>query len=652
MTQKSIIIWISCLLCVTTSIAQINTHSEAEISVIFPKNTVESVPYEVLITKGEEYSGPIEILVNGENKQLTLKNGSASLEFIAKKNYPISISAQGQTFDYTPNPIPLWWSILPPLIAIALALIFREVVTSLFAGILFGSVALAIFAHGWTGIFHGMMRTIDTYILQSLADKSHMSIILFSMLIGGTVAVISKNGGMQGIVDIISARAQSARSGQFATWLLGIVIFFDDYANTLVVGNTMRPVTDRLWISREKLAYIVDSTAAPVAAIAFVTTWIGAELGYIESGISNLDNLNEGVYTIFLSSLKYAFYPVLALVFILFLVFMNRDFGPMYQAEKRARTTGVVSSTQTETTQDKDDLSEFTTKKGVIARWYNAAVPISVIVLGTVGGLVYTGWDPEVWNNPDHTFGIKISEIIGGSDSYLALLWSSLAGLIVAALLSVIQRIMNITEVISSATGGFKTMLEAIIILTLAWSLAEITAAMHTAEFLTGILDGNVSPVMVPAITFLLAALISFSTGTSWGTMAILYPLILPASWIMAESAGYNYSEAIMIFHNVTACVLAGSVLGDHCSPISDTTILSSLAASCHHIDHVRTQLPYALTVGGVGLLLGTIPAAMGISSWILFPVAILILFLIVRFFGRAVPAIHPNTSVLDPSDK
>jgi len=637
MTRKPIFLWPFLLLCALTAHAQIQRDTVLEVNVSFPEYTVESVPYQVVITQGDDYSGPLEIKLNSVTREVILKNGRGTLDIVAKKNNPVTITAQGQSFKYTPRPIPLWWSILPPIIAIALALIFREVVTSLFAGVFIGAVILATYTHGPIGILYGLMKTLDTYILNALTDSGHMSIILFSMLIGGTVAVISKNGGMQGIVDIISARATTARSGQLATWLMGILIFFDDYANTLVVGNTMRPVTDRLKISREKLAYIVDSTAAPVAAIAFVTTWIGAELGYIESGIKNLETLNEGVYATFILSLQYSFYPIFTLAFILFLVLQNRDFGPMYHAEMRARTTGEVSSVQTATLLDKDDLSEFTTKKGVKARWYNAAIPVLVIIFGTIAGLLYTGWNGEIWHNPDHSLGLKLSEIIGGSDSFKALLWSSLAGLLVAGALTASQRIMNLTEIIGSATSGFKTMLEAVLILTLAWSLAEITDEMHTAEFLTRLLSDNITPVLVPVITFILAALVSFSTGSSWGTMAILYPLILPASWILTESAGFEYQAGLSIFHNVVASVLAGSVLGDHCSPISDTTILSSLASSCHHIDHVRTQMPYALIVGGVAVFIGVLPAALGMSSWILFPAGLIVLYLIVRFFGRPV---------------
>lgn len=615
-----------------------NIRTDQEIQVEFPENTIQSIPFQVNISLEDPYNGPLDINIHGDKQEVDFKNGQGKLEITSMDNQLLSIEILGQRFDYHTKPIPLWWSIFPPLLAIALALIFREVVTSLFAGILFGAVLLGIYADGFKGILYGFMRTIDHFILEALSDSGHMSIIIFSMLIGGTVAVISRNGGMQGIVNIIALRARNVRSGQFSTWLLGVVIFFDDYANSLVVGNTMRPVTDRLKISREKLAYIVDSTAAPIASVAFVTTWIGAELGYIQDAIQNLSTLDEGVYTVFLSSLQYAFYPVFALIFILFIIFLNKDFGPMYRAEKRARTTGLVSSVQTLTKLDHDDLSEFTMKEGIPARWYNAGIPIFVIIGGTIAGLIYTGWNQEIWEDPDLTLGVKMSEIIGGSDSYLALMWSSLAGLLMAAILSMGQKSMKLGEVIVTATKGFKTMFDAIIILTLAWSLAAITAELHTAEFLTGLLVGNVPPVLIPAITLVLAALIAFSTGTSWGTMAILYPIILPTAWIMTESAGYDYGTSLMIFHNVTASVLAGSVLGDHCSPISDTTILSSLASSCNHIDHVRTQLPYALTIGAVALTLGTLPAAFGIPPWILFAIGILVLYFIVRLFGKSVP--------------
>ena len=235
------------------------------------------------------------------------------------------------------------------------------------------------------------------------------------------------------------------------------------------------------------------------------------------------------------------------------------------------------------------------------------------------------------------SFSRKISTIIGNADSYKALLWSSLAGLFTAILLSVSQSLMSIHQSINAAIGGFKTMLTAIIILVLAWSLALVIEDLHTADLLTSIMSDNVSPYFVPTLTFLLAAVVAFSTGSSWGTMAILYPLMLPSSWAICMAAGIPEADTLSIFHNVVACVLAGAVLGDHCSPISDTTILSSLASSCNHISHVRTQMPYALTVGAVATVFGTIPSAFGIPFWITVPVGILMLYLIIGKFGKRV---------------
>ena len=530
--------------------------------------------------------------------------------------------------------IPLWLSILPPLIAIIIALLFKEVFSALFIGIFVGTSIIYYYAEQSIilAIFKGIFAIIDTYILQSLNDSGHLSIIVFSMLIGGMVNLITKNGGMKGVVDILSKYANNPTSGQFVTWLLGIAIFFDDYANTLVVGNTMRPVTDKLKISREKLSYIVDSTAAPIAAIAFVTTWIGAELGYIQDGISKI-GLSIGAYNVFFNSLAYSFYPVLALLFIPILIFKKRDYGPMLHAERKARKMPTVVNSDNDNMQVFVDLN---TSEKAKARWYNAVIPVLIIIFGTFIGLIYSGWDSEIWHNQQISFSTKLSEIIGRSDSYSSLLWSSLLGVLVAIFLSTTQKIMKIGEATESLLNGFKTMMTAIVILVLAWSLALVTEHLHTADFISNsLIYINISPYFVPSFTFIVAALISFSTGSSWGTMAILYPLILPASWLISTDYGLDFDASILIFYNVVSSVLAGSVLGDHCSPISDTTILSSLASSCNHIDHVKTQLPYAITVGGVSLVFGTIPSAFGISSLILFPITLIILYLIVHFFGK-----------------
>ncbi len=597
---------------------------------------IQHVEHELKLVNLPSSCSNCTVLINGKTTELIVNEAGESLVNISlEESASVSVSTGDVIFPDTINVIPLWLSIIPPLLAIFLALVFKEVLTSLLVGIFSGVLIIKLYAGSFFAALLGSFTTmIDTYILNSLNDSGHLSIIVFSTLIGGMVSVISKNGGMQGVVNRISKHATTAKSGQLATWFLGIAIFFDDYANTLIVGNTMRPITDKLRISREKLAYLVDSTAAPIAAIAFITTWIGAELGYIESGIETIQGLDESVYSIFISSLAYSFYPIFALVFMLILILRERDFGPMYESEKEARLGEKLDES---TVVKNEELEEFTAKEGIAYKAYNAIVPVLVVIAGTVIGLLYTGWDQTIMDDSTLSFGRKISTIIGNADSYKALLWSSLAGLFMAIVLSVSQKLLNIHQSINAAISGFKTMLTAIIILVLAWSLALVIEDLHTADFLTSIMSDNVSPYFVPTLTFLLAAVVAFSTGSSWGTMAILYPLMLPSSWAICLAAGMPEAETLAIFHNVVACVLAGAVLGDHCSPISDTTILSSLASSCNHISHVRTQMPYALTVGSVAIIFGTIPAAFGIPFWVTIPLGILMLYLIIGKIGKRI---------------
>lgn len=618
-----------------------NNEAHEKLAVELPKIIVADIQTKIIISIDKESGSfnendSIWVRVNNQNILAKVENKQVVFHHIFKKKRELQISFQNNNYSEIINPIPLWLSILPPLIAILMALFFKEVFSALFVGLFSGT--LLIYSYQEASIFTAFFKSIfaisDTYILQSLADTGHISIILFSMLIGAMVNLITKNGGMQGIVNKLSKFANSPRSGQFVTWVLGVLIFFDDYANTLIVGNTMRPVTDRLKISREKLAYIVDSTAAPVASIAMITTWIGIELSYIQSATAQI-NITESPYSIFLNSLPTRFYPFFTLFFILMLIVLKKDFGPMLKAEQKCRQEfepehsledEIVSS----------ELKEIEIDKDTPTRWYNAGIPVLIVILGTFAGLVYTGWDASIWNDTNLAFGKKLSHIIGASDSYLALLWSSLSAVLAAMALTISQRILSLSKAIDALVSGFKTMLTAILILVLAWALADITKDMHTADFISNtLIASNVSPILLPTFTFILSALIAFSTGSSWGTMAILYPLILPASWALCHSAGMNDPESMNIFYITVSAILAGSVLGDHCSPISDTTILSSLASSCNHIEHVRTQLPYALTVGSVSILLGLIPAAYGVSSWILIPVGFISLYLIVKYVGK-----------------
>lgn len=611
----------------------------------------------VQIDKDGNFVDSIDVVLNGNHSGEVFLSFSSDEEMLFQ-NHALQI-------EQTPGIVPLWMSILPPLIAIFLALVFKEVVFALVSGIFIGAAIMGAYAEGFVGIFTGFFRIVDTYILHALNDSSHLSVIVFSIIIGGIVAVISKNGGMQGIVNRVSRFANNAKNGQLTTWGLGIAIFFDDYANTLVVGNTMRAITDKLKVSREKLAYIVDSTAAPVSAIAFVTTWIGAELGYISDGLSVINaesiEINEGVYSIFLSSLSYSFYPILTLFFIFYLVYRGKDYGPMYRAEQRARSGGVINPEQN--TGDLTELEDLKPVEGIKYRARNAVIPVVIIVFGTLVGLLFTGFENlnltlndmqnndlnrswgEIWTNMGHlqgnpdSFTKKIGTLIGASDSYLSLLWSSLTALLTAVFLTVGQRIMSLKDTVDTVVSGFKTMVPAILILILAWALAAVTEEMHTATFLTGIMGDSIPPWLIPAITFVLAGFVAFSTGSSWSTMALVYPLILPAVWSISNSPAYayEYADAMSIFYNTVSAVLAGAVLGDHCSPISDTTILSSLASGCNHIDHVKTQIPYALTVGAVSVTIGTLLSALGLHPLLAFFIAIGLLILIIELIGKRV---------------
>ncbi|MFB6305540.1 MAG: hypothetical protein ABEH43_00865, partial [Flavobacteriales bacterium] len=360
-----------------------------------PDIIVSDIEHE--ITLSYDKKGKVDITVNGERKQVNFEEGKAVFKHrFEKGDETLKISVDGHQLKKQVNPIPLWLSIVPPLLAIFMALIFKEVIFSLFVGIFFGSAVIGGYQDGFWGIFSGFFMVIDTYIIGALQDSGHLSVILFSSIIGAVVALISKNGGMQGVVNKISRFARTVRSGQFTTWLLGISIFFDDYANTLVVGNTMRPVTDRLRISREKLSYLVDSTAAPIAAVAFVTTWIGAELGYIQDGLDkiNADNevIQEGTYAIFMNSLQYSFYPILTLIFIFMLIMMRRDYGPMHKAEKRAGLEeNNEQEEQKEDTSGESEMKALSPDEGTPQRWWNAVLPVLVIIFGTIAGLVYTG---------------------------------------------------------------------------------------------------------------------------------------------------------------------------------------------------------------------------------------------------------------------
>ncbi|MFQ6617449.1 MAG: Na+/H+ antiporter NhaC family protein [Fidelibacterota bacterium] len=441
------------------------------------------------------------------------------------------------------------------------------------------------------------------------------------------VGILAKNGGMQGIVDNISKYAKSPRTGQLATWAMGILIFFDDYANTLLVGNTMRAFTDKLRISREKLSYIVDSTAAPVASIALISTWIGFELGLIQDAFADM-NLQRGVYITFVQTIPYRFYSIFTLVFIFFISAYSRDFGPMLKAERRARSTGKYIRDGAMPLSD-EAMEKIDLPPDMPRRWYNALIPIFSVIIITILGLYINGRVKLA----ERASTAPLYEIFGAADSFSVLMWAAFGGSIVAGVLSVSQKLLSLRSTISSWISGIKSMIIAPAILILAWSIGKICSDLNTAGYVVSITKGILSPHMLPVLTFIIAASISFATGTSWGTMAILTPIVIP----MAFSMGAGYSEGLResIFLSTIGAVLAGSTFGDHCSPISDTTILSSMASGSDHIDHVKTQIPYAIFTASLGLIIGYLPAGFGINPVISLVAGVIVMFILVQFFSR-----------------
>lgn len=503
--------------------------------------------------------------------------------------------------------LPGWLSLLPPLVAIGFALLFREVLISLLAGIWLG----ALYVYDLNPLT-ALWRTLDHYIVQAIVDPGHAMILVFSLLLGGMVGIITRNGGAHGMVDVITRRAVGPIGGQLAAYVMGLAIFFDDYSNSLIVGSSMRPVTDRLQISREKLAYIVDSTAAPVASIALISSWIGVEVGLIGDAVRSLD-LPYEPYVLFVQSIPYRFYPLLALAFVLMVILTDRDFGPMLKAELRARREGKVMRDGALPASD-FDAEILHPKEGRPRRWINAVAPIVTVGLVTLLGMYFTG-RAAILAAGETDLGLQ--NVFARGDSYASLLWASFSACVVAIVLTLAQRILTLAETMAAWLAGLKAMLFAASILTLAWALGSVTLDVNTAGYVVHLLTGNLDPRLLPVLVFLMCAFISFATGTSWGTMAIMMPIVVPLSVALATEAGLSPEATYTILLGGISSVLAGSVWGDHCSPISDTTILSSMATSCDHIDHVRTQIPYALAVGVVGMVVGDIPTAYGVSPWI-----------------------------------
>jgi len=511
-------------------------------------------------------------------------------------------------------------SLLPPLVAIALCFITRRVLASLFIGVWVGATILI----GWNPI-GGVTKTLS-YIVENAADSWNATILLFDFVIGGLIGLIYLSGGAQAFVKSVTKKVKTARDGQFAAWLFGLVIFFDDYSNTAVVGNAFRAVSDKLRMSREKFSYIVDSTAAPVASIALISTWIGYEVGLIGDAIEGA-SVAMAPYTIVLQSIPYRFYSIFAIILVLAIALSGRDYGPMLKAEHRARTTGKVFR---DGATPLSGGSELKVLEGVPQKTMNMVVPIIVLVVVTIFGMWLTGGG---------TSADSLTTAIADSDAMTALLWGAVFAVIVAILMYKAQGIGTLADMMDAFVDGAKMMLLANLILLSAWSIGSVTGEMGTAPYVVETVKGIISPFLLPMVIFLICNLISFATGTSWGTMAIAMPIAVP----LALALGVPLPLAI-------SAVLTGSVMGDHCSPISDTTIMSSMFAGSDHIDHVRTQIPYAFTASGVAVL-AYIAAGAGMSIALVLPLGIVLLGILLYLFS-AISAKSAGISLPLPEHK
>ena len=494
-----------------------------------------------------------------------------------------------------------FWALIPSFVAIILALITREVYSSLFIGITVGAVLAA------NGNFEKTLGNIFTNgIVASVSDPYNVGILVFLIMLGSIVSLMNKAGGSAAFGRWADDHIKTRRGAQLSTILLGILIFIDDYFNCLTVGSVMRPVTDRHKISRAKLAYLIDATAAPVCIIAPISSWAAAVSGFVPDG--------SGL-ALFIRTIPYNFYALLTIVMMLTITIKNVDYGPMMKFEKNAKA-GDLFSGANPYANEADTVPE---GKGKVI---DLILPIIVLVVCCVIGMIYTG---------GFFSGANFIDAFSNSDASVGLMLGSAFGLLFAIIYYVARRAFSFKEAMGCVPEGFKAMVPAIMILVFAWSLKNMTSYLGADVYVAGVIQGSAKglQMFLPAVIFLIGCVLSFATGTSWGTFGILIPIVLEAfPW----SAGNPISIVC-----VAAC-MAGAVCGDHCSPISDTTIMSSAGAQCEHVNHVSTQLPYAMTcacVSALGYLLAGILAVNHIPAVTALPFAVLLMIIVALVLGK-----------------
>ena len=494
-----------------------------------------------------------------------------------------------------------FWSLVPAIVAIALALITKEVYSSLFLGVVIGGIFFAISAGtGFTGF---LTHVFNDGLIDRLSDSWNVGIIIFLVVLGAMVALMNKAGGSAAFGEWAKKHIKTKTGAQFATVCLGILIFIDDYFNCLTVGSVMHPVTEKYKVSKEKLAYLIDATAAPVCIIAPISSWAAAVSGFVAEG--------ENGIALFCRAIPFNFYAFFTLIMVIAMIFMKFEFGTMAAYEN---AVNVISETAS-----KKEFHEKENKGKVI----DLIFPIAALIIMCVLGMIYSGGffsamvpgetEGEMVSNPSF---LNFIEAFAASDASVGLVLGSFAALIMTLIFYTCRKVLSFNRCMSCIPDGFKAMVPAILILTLAWTLKAMTDSLEAAKYVAGLVEGSAAGLssFLPAIIFIIACFLAFATGTSWGTFGILIPICI---------AIFPVGNPLRII-SISAC-MAGAVCGDHISPISDTTIMASAGAQCNHVNHVSSQLPYALSVAVISFIayivsgftsqLGTVPSC--IISWI-----------------------------------
>ncbi|MCB9858263.1 MAG: hypothetical protein H6818_21475 [Phycisphaerales bacterium] len=563
------------------------------------------------------------------------------------------------------------WTLTPAIVAILIAIISRQVLLALPLGILTASAMMLYGTPAFNNPLNWFTYSIDRYLFGAIASlnddgtlyQGHLKILIFTLFIGAMIGIIEANGGIKAMVARVTRHLATPRRGQLGAFFAGVVVFFDDYANTMIVGPSMRPIFDRLKLSREKLAYIVDSTAAPVASV-FIGTWLVAEIGFIDDGLKVLGSdrpeflVGMTGFTAFWASLPYRTYAWLALAMVFIIAVTGRDFGGMLTAESRAVNAPDDESSDSVASADHDRAAK---------KWWLGALPIAILIFGTIGLLFGMGYyafhqaGEQVNTSSFRLFSESIGTMLDSTyvDSANALLYAAFTAAILALLISTLSRACTLAQAMDGMMEGMKRMFAACVVLTLAWGLTRATDDLQLSEVAARVLktleeSGRFDTMFLPTATFITAAIVSFATGTSWGTMGILCPTAVAISAQLY--AGMPQADALPLFYSTIGAVLTGAVFGDHCSPISDTTVMSSIASECDHGRHVWTQMPYAFVVAIVGLLTTDIlyyalsqwmPALHdSIKHWFVYPgtlLGIVVLTLIVLIVGRRPKRLEPT---------